>query len=227
MSIFFFKFFIWEFKQIVKITIQQTNVIYHDTLRIIKKTFYEFVNDESNFIKIDLMKWIHETFNKTTWTIQIKTRLYERNNALNKQSNQNYEIVNKTWQTTITRDNEIENKNKYNEIINRRQIRKFAKRQTIMKILFQLNISSRKIDISQINNFIVQQIAFIKDFMTILKNFSMSIIIIIEKFEYLMSKRLVIQIIKKKVKNHSMLKWHDDKITWKEKKLFNVQYSIN
>ena len=188
-------------------TNQQTNDIYHDTLRIMKKALYDFVNKKSNFIEIDLMNWMHEAFNKTTWTTQIKTRLYERNNALNKQSNQNYEIVNKTWQTIISRDNEIfENKNKYNEIINRRQTKKFAKRQTTMKNLFQLDILSRKFDISQIDNFIAQQIAFVKNLITIFKNFSMSITIIIKKFEYLVSKRLAIQIIKKKIKNYSILK---------------------
>ena len=75
-----------------------------------------------------------------------------------------------------------------------------------MKNLFQLDILSRKFDIFQINNFIAQQIVFIKNFMRIFRNFSISITIIIEKFEYLMSKRLVIQIIKKKIKNYSILK---------------------
>ena len=37
-------------------TIQQTNDIYHDILRIMKNFFYDFVNNESNFIEIDLMK---------------------------------------------------------------------------------------------------------------------------------------------------------------------------
>ena len=75
-----------------------------------------------------------------------------------------------------------------------------------MKNLFQFDILSRKFDISQIDNFIAQQIALVKNLMTIFKNFSMSITIIIKKFEYLMSKRLVIQIIKKKIKNYSILK---------------------
>ena len=75
-----------------------------------------------------------------------------------------------------------------------------------MKNFFQFNILSRRFDIFQIDKIIVQQIVFIKNFMTIFKNFSMSITIIIKKFEYLMSKQLVIQIIKKKIKNYSILR---------------------
>ena len=75
-----------------------------------------------------------------------------------------------------------------------------------MKNLFQLNILSRRFNIFQIEKIIAQQIVFIKNLITILKKFLMSITIIIKKFEYLMSKRLVIQIIKKKIKNYSILK---------------------
>ena len=75
-----------------------------------------------------------------------------------------------------------------------------------MKNLFQLNILSRRFNIFQIDKIIVQQITLIKNLMTIFKNFSISITIIIEKFEYLVLKRLVIQIIKKKIKNYSILK---------------------
>ena len=75
-----------------------------------------------------------------------------------------------------------------------------------MKNLFQLDILSRKFDTFQIDNFIAQQIVFIKNLIIIFKNFSMSITIIIKKFEYLMSKQLVIQIIKKKIKNYSILR---------------------
>ena len=75
-----------------------------------------------------------------------------------------------------------------------------------MKNLFQLDILSRKFDTFQIDNFIAQQIVFIKNLIIIFKNFSMSITIIIKKFEYLVSKRFAIQIIKKKIKNYSILK---------------------
>ena len=50
----------------------------------------------------------------------------------------------------------------------------------------------------------------------------MSITIIIKKFEYLMLKRLVIQIIKKKIKNHLVLRWYDDIISRNDERIYST-----